>query len=292
MDDKQTATFACAACGGALRFFGRRAEYAYHRCTGCGSLQLVPPPTPGELEAAYRSEYVKAGHLRSQAEEATGAAQPYYKAIVAAMRGHGAPAKVLEVGAGWGGLAEMLLARGFEYQGVDLADDMVSHCMAKGFPVERGDLFSIDSAPCGALITSAVFEHLVGHDAWLDRARTLLEPGGLFVSMQPTARFAHFMGQAARMGFRRLELPQLHEVFCPPWHTVLFSIPGMEQLLARHGFRLLDVLPGPQGIGRGLTGMAQRTLSVVNKAGWPLFGVTWPFVICHIFVFQKEEIEG
>jgi hypothetical protein len=181
------------------------------------------------------------------------------------------------------------VSQGIDYRGVDLAEDMVAHCKAKGLPIERGDLFSLESEPHGALVMSAVFEHLVGHDAWLEHARTLLEPGGLFVSMQPTARFARVMGQAARMGIRKLELPQLHEVFCPPWHTVLFSIAGMERLFERHGFELLDVRPGPQGIGRGLTGLAKKTLGLVNAAGWPLFGTKWPFVICHIFVFRKAD---
>jgi len=271
-----------------LRFFGRRAGYAYHECTACAGLQLVPPPAPTELDEAYRTEYVKSGHLRSQPEESMGAAQPYYRALVAALRAYGMPSSVLEVGAGWGGLAETLVSHGIDYRGIDLAEDMVAHCKAKGLPVERGDLFSVESEPRGALILSAVFEHLVGHDAWLERARTLLEPGGRIVSMQPTARFARFVGQVARFGARSLELPQLHEVFCPPWHTVLFSIMGMERLFERHGFRLLDVRPGPQGIGRGVTGLAQRTLGAINKAGWPLFGVTWPFVICHIFVFEKK----
>ncbi|MCC6699471.1 MAG: methyltransferase domain-containing protein [Candidatus Hydrogenedentes bacterium] len=279
----------CVACGGPLRFFGRRIGYAYHECLTCRSLQLVPQPTPEELEAAYRTEYVKSGHLRSAAEEAVGAAQPYYKALLAALHAHGMPSSVLEVGAGWGGLGEWLVSQGVDYRGVDLAVDMVAHCRTKGLAVERGDLFSVQGETRDALMMSAVFEHIVSHDAWLDHARTLLNPGGLFVSMQPTARFARFMGQAARAGIRSLELPQLHEVFCPPWHTVLFSINGMQRLMARHGFRLLDVRPGPQGIGRGLTGAAKWALGAVNKAGWPMLGAKWPFVICHIFVFRKEH---
>ena len=73
----------------------------------------------------------------------------------------------------------------------------------------------------------------------------------------------------------------------PMWHTALFSIAATEQYLSRHGFRLLDIRPAPQGRHGGWVGSAQRALELTNRVGWLLFGPRWPLVTSHIFVFER-----
>ena len=46
-------TARCVACGGTLSVFGPRLEYEYHRCVQCGTIQLYPLPSGGELAHAY-----------------------------------------------------------------------------------------------------------------------------------------------------------------------------------------------------------------------------------------------
>lgn len=53
----------CVACDGLLRFYGRREEYEYHRCTRCGTIQLRPMPAPEELRLRYANE-ARATRLR------------------------------------------------------------------------------------------------------------------------------------------------------------------------------------------------------------------------------------
>ncbi|GMV93329.1 MAG: hypothetical protein AMXMBFR82_31070 [Candidatus Hydrogenedentota bacterium] len=288
-DQTHASVAACVSCHGSLEPFGPREGYHYYRCTECGNLQLFPLPTRAELDEAYRKDYATAGHCRSDVDEQTGAARPYYEAIASVLKAHEAGSRVLEIGSGWGGLCEVLLAEGFDYAGIDVSEEMVAHCQRRGFPVEFRDVRDVTGGPFDALVMSAVFEHIVEHDAWLEHARSLLREGGLFVSMQPTARFATFMGSALRLGWRNAELPQLHQVFCPPWHTVLFSIDGMSALMKRRGFELVDVRLGPQARGRGMTGLAQRGLAWINRLGWPVLGTRWPMAISHIFVFRKAE---
>lgn len=279
----------CVACGGPLGFFGRRSGYDYHRCARCRTLQLAPLPTAAELAEAYRTRYAASGHCRTEEEDVSGAAQPYYDALVAALLARGARGPVLDVGAGWGGLCRTLLDHNFECRGIEPSEEMVAACVKRGLPVRRGDVAGVDDGPYGAIVLSSVFEHLVDHDAWLEKARSLLEPGGLLVTMQPTARFAVFASSLMRFGIRSLPLPQLHQVICPPWHVVLFSIEGMRALMARNGFQLIEVRPGPQARNRGLIGLAQRMLGAVNRIGYSVVGIDWPTVISHIFVFQKTE---
>jgi hypothetical protein len=80
-----------------------------------------------------------------------------------------------------------------------------------------------------------------------------MAPGGLLVTFNPTARFAALMGRVLRLGRRRRELPELVDMYSPPWHTAFFSIHGMQLLLGRHGFELLEVRWTPSGRKPGLT---------------------------------------
>jgi cyclopropane fatty-acyl-phospholipid synthase-like methyltransferase len=247
-------------------------------------------PSAAELARAYAAEYATAAHYEGDAELCRMSARPYYQSIVRALKDHRAEGLVVDYGAGWGGLCELLIAEGFRTQGVEPSDMMAAHCQKKALPVQHGDLSALQNmdGQVGALALNTVFEHLVEHDAWLTHAHHLLTPRGLFVTLQPTAPFANFMGRVVRFGNLRAPLPALHQVFCPPWHTVLFSLDGLKQLMAKHGFELLEVRPAPQGRVRGVMGLAQVTLEAVNRAGWKTMGRAWPLLTAHTFVFRKK----
>ena len=73
---------------------------------------------------------------------------------------------------------------------------MAAYCRKEGLPVHHGDLSGLQNkeGQIGAFALNTVFEHLVAHDAWLSHAHRLLAPRGLFITLQPTASFADFMG--------------------------------------------------------------------------------------------------
>ena len=284
---KQTA--GCVACGGTLTLFGPRLQYEYHRCVQCGTIQLYPLPSDAELARAYAAEYATAGHYEGNADLCSKSARTYYQSIVSAMKDYHAEGLVVDYGAGWGGLSELLIAEGFNVQGVEPSDTMATHCRKKGLPVQHGDLSLLQNkeGQIGAFALNTVFEHLVAHDVWLKHAHRLLAPHGLFITLQPTAPFADLMGRVMRFGNTNAPLPAVHQFFCPPWHTVLFSLDGMKQLMARHGFDLLDIRPAPQGRVRGIMGLAQITLETVNRVGWRMMGPGWPLLTSHTFIFRK-----
>jgi SAM-dependent methyltransferase len=284
---KQTAQ--CVACGGTLILFGSRLHYEYHRCIRCGTIQLYPLPSAAELARAYATKFATAGHYEGDADLCRMSARTYYQSIVCALKDHHAEGLVVDYGVGWGGLCELLIAEGFHVQGVEPSDMMAAHCRKKGLPVQHGDLSALQDkeGQIGTFALNTVFEHLVAHDVWLTHAHRLLAPRGLFVTLQPTAPFANFMGRVVRFGNLHASLPALHQIFCPPWHTVLFSLDGMKQLMAKHGFALLDIRPAPQGRVRGLMGLAQITLENINRVGWRMMGRSWPLLTAHTFVFRK-----
>ena len=51
--------------------------------------------------------------------------------------------------------------------------------------------------------------------------------------------------------------PRYVNFFGRLWHTVFFSLDGMKQLMAKHGFELLHIHPEPQGRMQGVMGLAQ-----------------------------------
>jgi hypothetical protein len=277
----------CVACGGSLSLFGRRSDYEYYRCSMCGTIQLAPPPSQQELAEAYATEYAAAGHYEQDPDACNLSARTYYQAIIKTLKDYQVEGAVLDYGAGWGGLCEMLIGNGFQCRGTEMSHDMVTYCQRRGLPVQYGDITTLEGKKFSALVLCTVFEHLIEHDNWMARANQLLKQDGLLVTLQPTARFADFMGRILRLGNLQAPLPRLHQVFCPPWHTVFFSLDGMRTLVSRHGFDLLEIRPAPQGRARGLTGLAQRCLELVSRFGWHLMGERWPLLTAHIFVLRK-----
>ena len=280
----------CVAClEPALRFYGSREDYAYYECTACKTVQLAPLPTAESLRAAYARGYEDARHMQAGAENRDLAMRRQFAAMADVFTAHGIGGPVLDVGAGWGGLMRALREEGIACEGLELSEVCAAHCTKAGLPVTMGDLASTGGEGCyAALAFCCVFEHLVDHAEVLAHARRLLAPGGLLISLQPTSVFARPMGLWMRLGLRRRTLPRIHHTFCPPWHTVVFSLDGMTRLLERHGFALAEIRPAPQQRDTGLTGVAQRLLERVNRVGWRLCGRRWPLMIGHLFVFQKK----
>jgi cyclopropane fatty-acyl-phospholipid synthase-like methyltransferase len=277
---------ACIACAKSLSFFGRRHAYTYARCTACGTIQLDPQPTRSEMAEAYRS-YSKAGHYERDPERSRTINHNSYAAIADALDAHDVRGRVLDYGAGWGGLVELLIERGYVVEGLDLDTDMVAYCESRKLPVRRGELDAVEDGVFNALVMCVVFEHLVEHDAWLAQARRTLEPGGLLVTLQPTARFAATMGTLLRLGIKRWPLPELVELFSPPWHTTMISIPGALELFARHGFTLEEVRWTPSSRQPGFVGLLQAVLERINRVGWALLRERWPLQVCHTLVFRN-----
>ena len=208
----------CVACDGRLVLFGRRLQYEYDCCVECGTIQLYPLPGAAELARAYAAEYATVGHYEGDADRCRMCARTYYQSIVSALKDYHAEGLVVDYGAGWGGLCEMLIAEGFRVQGVEPSVMMAAHCREKGLAVQRGDLSTLQEkeGQIGAFALNTVFEHLVAHNAWLTHAHRLLAPRG-------SVRHAATHGAVCRLhGARRAlwkcarTIAALHQFFCPP----------------------------------------------------------------------------
>jgi SAM-dependent methyltransferase len=239
------------------------------------------------LEKAYAAEYAAVGHYQPDPDVCYRSARSYYQSILKTLKDYGVKGLILDYGAGWGGLVELLVKNGFNCEGLEISHDMVAYCQKRGLKVESGDITALTGKRFDALVLCTVFEHLVGHEDFLTRANQLLQKEGLLFTLQPTAPFANFAGKMFRLGNLKAPLPGLFQVFCPPWHTVFFSFDGMQGLMSRYGFKLIDIRPSPQGRWGGLMTPLQFLLESINRVGWALFRGRWPLVIAHTFVFRK-----
>jgi SAM-dependent methyltransferase len=279
----------CVACADALSFFGRRGGYEYARCRGCGTLQLNPLPRPEEVEIAYQASRYSRDNLHGQgdADAVRKVSRAHYECIRDTLKDFQVSGKILDYGAGWGGLVEFLREAGLEASGLELSKGMIAECQRRGLPVADGELSLLEPGSLSAVTMCGVFEHLAAPSVVLEEVHRVLGSGGTFVSLQPTAPFARSLATVLRAGIRSRELPPSFYVFDPPWHAALFSIGGMRKLAGRHGFKLLAVRPVPLGNLPGWAGLLQRVASPLNRAGWAVARTAWPLMVSHLFVFEK-----
>jgi SAM-dependent methyltransferase len=129
----------------------------------------------------------------------------------------GLPPRVLEIGAGDGGLTEPMLARGFEVTATDMSRHAVERLEASfggnsGFTAVHdpaGDASGVDGGPFAAVVCASVLHHIPDYLSFVggvvDRH---LAPGGAFVSVQDPLRydtmssFAHWLDRAAYLIWR------------------------------------------------------------------------------------------
>ncbi len=281
----------CVACNEeALIPFGARLGYTYYECRACGTIQLYPLPTWEELSQTYDEQYGHAGHIQDGPGDRNDAAVRQYQDLADLLLAYGIQERVLDCGCGWGGLLEVFQKNQIKAEGFDVVTEMVSHCQKQGLNVHFGALETLSAEqPFKATVFSCVFEHLVTHESYLQQCHRLLAPGGLLISLQPTARFPKWVAMAARLGRRSRPLPELHHTFSPPWHTALFSLKGMRTLVERHGFRLKGIRLPEQQRDTGPMRLAQESLALLNQIGWPIFKERWPLSPCHTFIFEKIE---
>lgn len=285
----------CFLCHGQLELFGPSSAYVYHRCQNCRTIQLFPMPDELEMMSAYQAEYASGKQLEKYVdpEWARGVLKPYCIAMMKTLRDHKIAGLVIDCGAGWGGLIEMMLGDGLDACGVELSEQQVVYAKRRGWPVIQGDLSALQEcdAKASAVTFTAVFEHLVNHARVLSDAHRLLSDDGLLITLHPTAAFYRLVGTILRLGNKTRQLPYFAGAFAPPWHTAFLSIEATKRLLHQNGFQLLEIRPAPQGRLDGLVGFLQHALESVNKMGWLLFETKWPLVTSHIFVFKKVSMK-
>lgn len=267
----------CVACNSKVAYFGQVDGYVYGRCTGCATLQLMPLPDKEALDAAYEKEYELSGHHTDSCR----VSYPRNRTILdIILNTPHPPGLIVDLGCGSGCLCRMLQVHGLDYIGLGMSDNEVEQCKRNGLNVVKGNILRQKSNSVSVVVMVAVFEHLVNHGQILDHCKEILKPGGLLIILSPTAHFA------ARLKKGSQDLPKSHNLFCPPWHTVLFSIKGLRYMVHRHGFEIKSVKISPPGSRTGLRELVRYLFIIINYFGFALTE-RFPFAVSHVFICRK-----
>ena len=172
--------------------------------------------------ALVADEYADETRLRRRASAYTGAHTaldarvPAVAAVVEAR-----PARVLEVGCGWGELAEWL-ARDTAAQvvAVDLSERMVELARARGVDAQVGDVQELPFADGSfdAAVAAWMLYHVPDLDRGLSELARVLRPGGILVAVTNS----------------RHHLLELRELVGSGPSTLSFNRENGEELLGRH----------------------------------------------------------
>jgi SAM-dependent methyltransferase len=194
-----------------------------------------------------------------------------------------AAGSVVDIGCGQGGLVRLLLADGYDAEGIDVSPEQVAIAHAAGLDrVRAGDYRGILQARAGqlAVVTATdLLEHLTKDEVLdtLDRVAAALAPGGVFVARVPNA-VSPFGGHIRYGDFT-------HE----SWYTER----SVRQLAAAASFESVTVLPCPP--------VAHGPVSAVRLAVWTLVssackialaaetGVLWGHIVTQNLTFIARK---
>jgi SAM-dependent methyltransferase len=240
---------ACLACGTPklsawftkLSAIDRR-TYPFSRCASCGSVFVVPRPTPEYLEAYYSgatSSHAVAlgttsdvgGYKKVLADEAAFPNSSVDSERVARnCRELSRGSRFLDVGAGYGFFSRSALKHGFQVTAIEPTEMCRKvYKLMNGFGPLSGMLS--DNFVCkhagsfDVVLMSQVLEHIADLESTLTIFSTLLSSDGIVAIAVP-----HFGSWLSRIQGER------DMFFIPPEHLNHFTKAGLASLFQRHGF--------------------------------------------------------
>ncbi|MCB9916494.1 MAG: class I SAM-dependent methyltransferase [Planctomycetes bacterium] len=226
-------------------------------CERCGTWFMNPRYTDAALAEFY------AGYTE---EEALGAHDPTRRARklrnLRRVLPHQRGGRLLGVGCGDG--LELVLARelGFEIEGVEVDAAHAARLAAHlGCEVRAGHLPEIEPRPgrYDVVFLDQVLEHVKRPDAYLERVRELLAPGGLLYLGVPNVQSlsARWKLLQDRLGLRNAAR---RGSYLDAWQHLTYFGPGqLARLLERRfGFEVLEVLGDPDAGGGPLEALRVR----------------------------------
>jgi len=153
------------------------------------------------------------------------------------------PIDVLEIGCGTGHFLSMATARGHRAIGIDFSATAVAAARERGVRAYHGGFDELAThVGAGARFDAVVFFHVIEHlpdpDDFLRALAPWLRPSGrVCLSCPGPRRFTRLIReqQAGRSDFWDY----------PPQHVLRWTLPALEALVARHGWRVLTAMEEP-----------------------------------------------
>lgn len=246
-------------CGASLErarraFVWRSSDF--RTCPGCGIVRRCPMPAPEALEHMYRDSYSEERMTEGTTEQASPDAVLEAWADGLCRHWLRPGMRVLDVGAGTGGLVEALRRRGVDAAGVELNQTARAWCLRRRAIALSPEL-PMAGAAFDVVTLIEVIEHVGRPSHALEAVRSILSERGVLVVSTPNLRGLHAI--LAQGLWREAQ---------KPFHLCFFRESVLEAALKKAGFRwsLRWRFFPPQA--RGALGAAKtRALQVMGVPG-------------------------
>jgi 2-polyprenyl-3-methyl-5-hydroxy-6-metoxy-1,4-benzoquinol methylase len=256
----------CPICAvdGQRRTVYRLEPFDVVECRSCGALERDPLPTAAEMEGYYRDpRYIQGGYFADDAARGENGPEMliFREALDFLARrrvagGQTPTGHVLDVGAGAGVFLELARQQGWDCTGVELSPELAARAEARsGAHVVQGDFATmrLDERQWDVVTMWDVLEHTMDPGAFLERARSLLAPGGALVvfTIDAASLFNVVADLAWRLTLHRLASPL--ELLYDKRHNHYFTSKTLRALLARHGLGVESSRTHRAHLGRWLS---------------------------------------
>lgn len=211
------------------------------RCPRCGVRFTVDVPGDEQLQAIYNRLYSEGSayqmHLDEiQRIEDTGrnTAGGHYRSRIFLDRHRPHPGdRLLEIGCGVGTFLMLAQDRGWEVEGIDLSDAAVrASRRVHDLPIRIGSFLDLgfEERTYRAIVAWEVLEHVANPRAFLEKARSLLEPDGVLVCSVPN--------EGKKVPYPAARGP----ASVPPVHLNFWDRDALRRFFEVNRFRILRIL--------------------------------------------------
>ena len=232
----------CPGCGSNNHEAGlTKSEFEYVICQICGSLFLSPRPTDAMINNYARESAATEFFATHFFKETAEARREHMFKPRAQLVGEWIsrldleePLEFVDIGCGYGIFLEEIanLNRFTCISGIEPAPSLAAVCREKGFSIVEKSAEEVAQDEMGASFATSfeVIEHVFDPVSFMSGIRRVLRPGGLLLLTTLTVT-----------GFDIQVLWEHSKSVNPPQHINLLSVKGMEQLMARSGFQVVEV---------------------------------------------------
>ena len=250
-----TALHRCPACGSANlqhRFFQSTSGFMsvpnvwHDKCQNCNTVFVNPQPSKNELDRFYADQETEAQVENSVLSSSLSRyfdpeKREYFinnrvKPICKYLK---PSSSLLDIGCGTGVFVRFMKDVGYTVRGIDLSRKSIEYGQEKlnlSSELSVNDWQSLPSVETYDAITAwTVIEHLPDPEAFLQKCNMALKHDGILLLEFPTVD---------SLLWRKLQ--SFFFWVMPPYHLVLFSRQGMQTLLSRTGFKLVETHPMPK----------------------------------------------
>jgi SAM-dependent methyltransferase len=225
----------CAGEGSLTRIYRKiYSDKSLLRCAVCGLYFVWPKPTHEVIKKIYEKEYYDAWSLAALGQDGLGKIKnSTFSTILDNIARFKKPGKILDVGCAFGHLLMLAAERGWNPYGIEFSNYAAAEVEKKigKDKVWIGDFVGLPiSEQSFDIITMVdVIEHEYEVGLFLNKAWKLLKPGGMVVILTPD------MDTLSRKVLRKL-WPHFNQE-----HLVYFSRKSMDTVLAKNGFRIVNI---------------------------------------------------